>query len=424
MPVKYIEIADGEAFPQRLAEHVMAGEVFLVRRCLQRLGLFDEIRETSLEAIRDLAGPSPARQIEREDFDAIHRFVALDKIEAIADRIYERAAKRVTDWTAKIAPDLLGIRRAYYFERMPNVRFHVPYDLVAADAALMKRFAKKGGGGKLAAHPNHRDSWVGCPDNLINVWAAVGPVEEGNGLTLFPDAFKRDIARTGPSIAFDEDPGEPLTLALEPGDAILFQGDHLHASVLNRTEATRHVISFRIVTEKPHFPERHYHHYLYSRFAKGPLAPLAEVPASLSWSYFETRLDWLARKLRLKQSPPPRKSSDHEVTVQPPLGGERSFALSAMGEDSLRAITDEVCVARIGKDRLVAFDRQCPHGGGDLALGRVIDGEITCPWHNLRFDPKSGASACQTLKKVRLYPVKIEGDKVTVTLEGGTPSGA
>ena len=62
------------------------------------------------------------------------------------------------------------------------------------------------------------------------------------------------------------------------------------------------------------------------------------------------------------------------------MGGTRSFSLSSLPENSLHAITDDVCVARIGKDKIVALDRKCPHGGGDLALGVVIDGEVTCPW--------------------------------------------
>lgn len=422
MTARYLDIADGAAFPPKLAERVMAGEIFVVRRCLQRLGIFDDVTATSLDAIRGVAGTEAAAGVAREGFDAIHRFANLDQIEAITDRIYKDATRQAPGWTAKVAPDLLGTTKPYYFERMPNVRFHVPYDVMAGDAKAMKRFAAKAGGGKLAPHPNHRDSWVGCPDNLINVWAAVGPVSEGNGLTLFPDAFARDVARVGKSIAFDENPGEPLNFKLEPGDAILFQGDHLHASVLNRTDRTRHVVSFRIVTEKPNFPDLHYHHYLHSSLARGPLAPFAELPANLSWSYVQTRLDWATEKLGLRRpGGRPRENTSHATRDQTPLGGERSFALSSLGEDSLHAITDEVCVARIGKNRLVAFDRKCPHGGGDLALGAVIDGKITCPWHNLRFDPKTGASACQTLKSVRLYDVRVEGDKVTVSLDGARP---
>lgn len=419
MTDKYVEIEEGAPYPENMAERLMTGEIFVIRRCLQRLGIFDEITDTSLDGIRTIAGEDAAATVEHEGFEKIHRFADLDQIDAIIDKVYKDLARKGPDWVAKIAPDLLGITKPYYFERLPNVRFHIPYDILAADPEAMSRFAAKAGGGKLAAHPNHRDSWVGCPDNLINVWSAIGHIQEGNGLTLFPDAFTSDIAHVGASIAFDENPGEPLNFDLEPGDTILFHGDHLHSSVLNRTDETRHAISFRIVTEKPNFTHGHYHHYAHSTLARGPLDSLAEVPTNMAWSYFETRLGWIAQKLGLSNPEKPRQNTSHARSHKKMLGGKRTFTLSSLPEDTVQAISDEVCVARIGKDQLVAYGRKCPHDGSDLALGTVTDGEITCPWHNLRFDPKTGASACKTLNKVQLYDVRLEGDHVTVDLDTG-----
>lgn len=416
MTAGYLEIREADDWPKDLAERLMQGEIFVVRGCLQRLGIFDEVTATSLESIRAIAGDEIAANVEREGFETIHRFADLAQIDAILDRLYRNLAQKGPAWVRTVAPDLLGLTGTFYFERVPNARFHVPYDVLAADVPRMQQFAKKAGGGKLAAHPNHRDSWVGCPDNLINVWAAVGPIVEGNGLTLYPEAFSRDVAHVGASIAFDENPGKPLNFDLSPGDAILFHGDHLHASVLNRTQTTRHAVSFRIVTEKPNFPNGHYHHYAHSSLAGGPLDVLAEVPANMAWSYVETRAGWVADKLGLNPKEKPRANVSHAAVDKPRLGGQRSFPLSALPEDSVQAISDDVCVARIGASRLVAFDRKCPHDGGDLALGTVTDGEITCPWHNLRFDPDTGASACKVLSKVRLYAVTLDGDRVTVDL--------
>ena len=82
----------------------------------------------------------------------------------------------------------------------------------------------------------------------------------------------------------------------------------------------------------------------------------------------------------------------------------------------VQSITDDVCVARIGKNNLIAFDRKCPHDGGDLALDTVSDGAISCPWHILRFDPETGASACKSLTRVRRYDDSQERDIVTVDL--------
>jgi nitrite reductase/ring-hydroxylating ferredoxin subunit len=423
MTTQYIEIEAGAPCPRKLASRVLAGEIFVARRCLQTLGIFDEITKTTLDAIKSVSGADTATDVERDGFETFHRHVNINQIEAITHSTYKGVRKSGPAWIEKAARELLGITKSYYFERCPNTRYHIPFDMMAADVDIMSTFAATHGGGKLGPHPNHRDSWVGCPDNLINIWAAVGPILEGNGLTIFPDAFSRDIAHLGASIAFDQNPGEPLTFNLEPGDAILFHGDHVHSSVLNRTNETRHAVSFRIVCDKPNFPHGHYDHYVHSSLAGGPFNWLAEVPASLAWSFFETRMLGAAKKFGLRKPERPRRNISQSRSEDAPLGGERTFALSSLPENTLRQITEEVCVARIGTDKLVAFDRRCPHDGGDLALGTVTNGEITCPWHNLRFDPETGASACKALRNMGLYPVRVEGDKVTVDLSKAKVAG-
>jgi len=37
-----------------------------------------------------------------------------------------------------------------------------------------------------------------------------------------------------------------------------------------------------------------------------------------------------------------------------------------------------------------ALENECPHRGGPLAGGALINGEVACPWHGFRFDPRSG----------------------------------
>ncbi len=42
---------------------------------------------------------------------------------------------------------------------------------------------------------------------------------------------------------------------------------------------------------------------------------------------------------------------------------------------------------RDGAGRAIAMPSTCPHRGGALEQGRVIDGELACPWHGFRFAP-------------------------------------
>jgi nitrite reductase/ring-hydroxylating ferredoxin subunit len=66
---------------------------------------------------------------------------------------------------------------------------------------------------------------------------------------------------------------------------------------------------------------------------------------------------------------------------------------------------------------LFCLDDTCPHSGGPLGEGTLVQGTLRCPWHERHFDlatgrcvdyPKTGAA--QTL------PVAVEGDDIVVTL--------
>ena len=61
------------------------------------------------------------------------------------------------------------------------------------------------------------------------------------------------------------------------------------------------------------------------------------------------------------------------------------------------------------EDAIVAFDSRCPHMQGPLRFGRVVDGDVICPWHFLRFSTTTGDAACcdKSIMKLKIYPVKL-----------------
>lgn len=75
-----------------------------------------------------------------------------------------------------------------------------------------------------------------------------------------------------------------------------------------------------------------------------------------------------------------------------------------------------ICVANVG-GTLSAMDNVCVHRGGPLGQGIVADGKIVCPWHGWQYDPKSGAASHNPSAKVKVYPLKIEGDDVLIEVE-------
>jgi len=48
-----------------------------------------------------------------------------------------------------------------------------------------------------------------------------------------------------------------------------------------------------------------------------------------------------------------------------------------------------VVYGRIGCNYF-AFDSKCPHKGGPLHHGELVDGKVRCPWHGYTFDVLTG----------------------------------
>ena len=63
-----------------------------------------------------------------------------------------------------------------------------------------------------------------------------------------------------------------------------------------------------------------------------------------------------------------------------------------------------------------ATDNTCPHRGGPLAEGDLIDNEVTCPWHLWSFDVKSGKCAGNPEIAVATHELRIDGDRILVRL--------
>lgn len=68
---------------------------------------------------------------------------------------------------------------------------------------------------------------------------------------------------------------------------------------------------------------------------------------------------------------------------------------------------------------LYALDSLCPHEGGRLAEGPLMDGEnVTCPLHLYRFDPKTGEAIEVECDKARTFAVHEVDGIAEVELDG------
>jgi len=401
-----------------LSERLLSGEIFLLRNGFQQIGVFEKLQETSFSGIASALGEAVANRVRQVGFENIHTVVSASDIPKVADAVYEKVTPRSKEFLQTFVTDALGLNGHFYFERKPNVRFHIPYDVAAAETGNYKKFAERRGDGKITPHNPHRDSWVDCPSNLINVWVAVGPVKKGNSVTIYPDSYRRDVRKEGPYLAADESPGPAVTFDMNPGDALLFHGDHLHGSEINSTDSTRHVISFRIVLEKPHYAYGHYHHYLHSALAGGPLDVFAEVPQNMAWSFVRHRVgrayELVSRAISGSASKSIEPTEKLAAEAASANGDTLEIPLAQLAPGSLTAVSDRICVARLPSGEVRAFSRYCTHLGADLTLGALGQSQIICPWHNLPFDVESGSNPCRALKNLKVYSCEIVDERVVI----------
>lgn len=71
---------------------------------------------------------------------------------------------------------------------------------------------------------------------------------------------------------------------------------------------------------------------------------------------------------------------------------------------------------------LRALAPTCPHTGGPLALGRIDDGCVVCPWHGARFDLETGRACAGPVRiPLPVYTVEERDGEATVRVEAPEP---
>ena len=91
--------------------------------------------------------------------------------------------------------------------------------------------------------------------------------------------------------------------------------------------------------------------------------------------------------------------------------------LPAEGEAAEITVNDRViCVANVNGE-FSAIVNVCLPRGGPLGQGMIEGNKIVCPWHGWMFDVQTGAAVHDRQARVRIYPVKIEGEDAMIDLE-------
>ena len=81
-------------------------------------------------------------------------------------------------------------------------------------------------------------------------------------------------------------------------------------------------------------------------------------------------------------------------------------------------VAGEVVLCRLDGE-LYCLDTFCPHEGGRIVGGPLLDGEhVVCPLHFYRFDPRDGEVVDIECPPAKRYRVRQEGEDAVVDLSG------
>jgi len=95
----------------------------------------------------------------------------------------------------------------------------------------------------------------------------------------------------------------------------------------------------------------------------------------------------------------------------------RVAARAELPEDSgsvARVGDDEFALFRAG-EQVYAYTNVCPHKGGPVGEGLVIDGIVTCPWHGSQFEIATGACVGGPASApLEAIPVELQDDDILI----------
>jgi Phytanoyl-CoA dioxygenase (PhyH) len=234
-------------FGLRLSD-VLAGRVVIVRRGLAALGLLDEAVDLIIQRASVAASPQASAELAGRGLEALHKALTVRQAFALRQDLERTLQPLSTRLIREFAGALQQPREHLYACRHMYVRIMMPEDVIASERELLAEEF-----GHMIVHSPHRDSWFSHGTNTVNLWIAIGRVRPGNGMIVYPDARELEPKRHKTQMDPSEPLGVPMSFSLDPGDIIVFHGDHLHSSEVNITDETRFVLTTRFSVGPPRY---------------------------------------------------------------------------------------------------------------------------------------------------------------------------
>jgi len=245
-----------------------AGIPVRLEGALSELGYLAEIADLYLDEVQAMTSASAAQTLRSEGLERMHDVLDAEQVAELIPRLHARSVELAEPIVRSFVEATTSAPHPHYFFcRRTWIRATVPYRLVETRPKILQT-------GHLFGHllptQRHRDIDVTLPRGSISIWSAVGPVCEGNSITVFEGS--------------EACPGRSITPSLAPGDAMIFNGDLLHASVRNETDETRVAVGHRVLLGRrlQFGTGTHWRPWYDAAMLDTPLAPFASLQSRLS----------------------------------------------------------------------------------------------------------------------------------------------
>ena len=87
-----------------------------------------------------------------------------------------------------------------------------------------------------------------------------------------------------------------------------------------------------------------------------------------------------------------------------------------MGARVVETSKGNIAIFRTADDEIFALRDKCPHRGGPLSQGIVHGKRVACPLHDWKIHLDSGEAVAPDEGCAASYPVRIDGDRVLLSL--------
>ena len=343
LPVSYYSVLlQDEIAESKVLEQVEAGDVIIVKDLLGQLQLYPQLEAITQQFFN----------LNYQQLSDIHQLKSVEQV--VNDALAVRHALPTLVLQSSIMRRLLAPHvNKQYLELQPNLRLHLPYGKIKQHEQYIE---SRMGRGKLNPHGQHKDSWRYHPSNTINVWVALSEANDKNGLSLLPQSAdympKFDAALQEIAQGVKTYPSQQYVTDLKLGDALIFQAELVHGSIINMTNQTRVALSMRCAPSEPNFHQRVTYNYI--KVGDGGFDNLSRSKLKATGAF-------------------------------EPLSRDTEFAFSEAKQTSIKPIRyDDQQIELEVEGQIKVFPRYCAHAGTDMLNGELdANGQLLCPSHRM-----------------------------------------